>query len=92
MPEVNYFNVCLVVKIKNIVGFNIFLLIFFIITFLYFMTDSSAHCGVIPKYYSVSGLRVRLTLYKLFIAKQKRAILVNSLLNGILGKSEKIMK
>lgn len=56
------------------------------------MTDSSAHCGVIPKYYSVSGLRVRLTLYKLFIAKQKRAILVNSLLNGILGKSEKIMK
>lgn len=53
------------------------------ITFFYFMTDSSAHCDVIPKYNSVSGFRVRLTVYKMFNAKQERAILATSLLNGI---------
>lgn len=56
------------------------------------MTDSGACCDVIPKYYRVSGLRVRLTVYKMFNAKHKRAILATSLLNGILCTCDKIMK
>lgn len=73
LQVVTFFNMCLVTKINNIVGFKVLVLMFFwLLLFLYFMTNSSAYCDVVPKYYSVSGLRVNLSVYKIFNAKQKK--------------------
>lgn len=72
LQVLNYFNMCLVEKENNNVGFKIgiLLLIFFWLLFFCISRQSSAYYDVISKYYGVSSLQSKFNyVFNIFYPK-----------------------